>query len=404
MKEALKRVCGLIKETGKINRSIVAKLTGILPLIRRFDSVQEELTKLRKTLQAKFKKLEEPEKQLDQKLDLFKRVAQVLEPAMIKKQDLVAKLNEQGVRVSSSFQLLLATWKREGLFDTRFGKGWYCLSAKGRNIAGLPPRSSRAQEPVEPPKSLKELGNEIASLKEKLQEAESKAVKLEAELDAAASKPRGKKRKQKSLSQLDLIIIGLYDARPRKLKKADIKFLLDKEGKTAAPHSLIVLLTRTGSKGMIASSGGWGKKEYWLTPKGEARAEQIRGLQPGTKINGDLYALSPDKLADEYQDILDVAYGNNDIDRQKLYRAQDANGELVWVWWGLIDQFIAPEQPLLGYLLKHKVFPEAIELPSESCFLRVNGEDLRFDPSEKADDRIVEFVRQNNRLPEQISV
>ena len=401
MKEALAAVCKLIKETRRVSKFISNKLTDIAPLVRKLESGQKEITELRKVLQAQLKKIEAPEKPRDQKLDFFKVVARALEPAMLKKKDLVVKLQEQGVHLSGSFQFLLSQWRNEGLFNTSFGNGWYCLSAKGRSIAGLPAKSSRLQESVEPKKTHKELEAEI--------------VQLKAELSAAAPKQHGQKeklscaekvKKQRALSQLDLVVRGLYDVRPRKLKHGDIKSVLEKQGKVLTTANVSVLLVQAKSKGLVVSSGGRRKMDYWLTQNGEEKAKQLIQLQSVSEIDAILYTLEDlEKLTEEHQDVLNEVFGTLDVDRQRLYKAQDGAENVVWVWWGLANtdnRFTVPQQPLLGHLLKHKAFPEALELPVEPCYFKIDGQDMWFDPNEKADDKIIGFVKQNDKLPEQV--
>jgi hypothetical protein len=246
------------------------------------------------------------------------------------------------------------------------------------------------------------------------------------------------------LSQLDLAILGLYDARPGKLKRDDIKSLLEKKGKTPTKNSLMFLLTSFGSKEMIASSGERGNRDFSLTEKGEARGRQLSESQPQVETNcevppspekvlepqpcvektsepqpcaekapepqpvveegPDWYALTQAQLTDQHYDVLNEVFGGEDVDRQRLYRAQNKNGNFVFTWWGLCDQFPVPDQPLLGHILKHRAFPESLELPSESCCFKFDGRKVPFDPVKKVSGRIIEFTQRNGKLPRQTSV
>ena len=281
MNEDIERVCELLKKHRKTNKSILAKLTNILPIIRIIDSSQEESIKLSRALQARLKKLDRPEKEPDLRIALLKEVVLILEPATLKKRDLVAKLKEKGVRLPSSFALILSIWRKAGAFEESQKQGWYEASPKGRSMVGLPPKPYNPEESVtqeESPKEL-EVEKEIASLREKLQ-------KVEAELASARSKiarreiKLAKAARQRQLSQRDLAILGLYEARPGKLKRNDVKLLLEKKGKTPTKNSLTFLLTNIGSNEMIASSGEWGNKDFSLTQKGEERAKKLFESQP----------------------------------------------------------------------------------------------------------------------------
>jgi hypothetical protein len=415
MNEVLSEVYRLVKVTRRLSCSVATRLTSILPLVRKLDQVQKDLTALRKRILQEVKEVKTSRKPPNQRLELFKDVAHALEPAMLKKRDLISRLKEQGVKSPVFIGGILCQWKKDGLFNTGFVKGWYSLSPKGRNLAGLPPKPLAVLDPTLIEKGRKEIESErlIASLKEELQKARTEVEQLKSGLVQKVSRP--KEKKEKSLSQLDLVLLEMFNVRPRKLTKGDVKDLLDRSGKTSTPDSLVVLLTKVGSKDMIISSGARGNKEYWLTPKGEARAKQI--LLPDSKIdNGENvdeftlpYRLTRAELTEQHLDLLDKAYGTFDVDRQRYYNvpvfvpgAKPA-WRCVWQWWGLVDDNITPEQPLLGHLLRCGQFPAMLQLPSQVCSFMVDGEKVIFDPSKRADDRILSFVRQNNQLPKVVT-
>jgi len=292
------------------------------------------------------------------------------------------------------------------------------------------------------------LKDELAQVRRKLQEYEAALQECRAELlrvrqnpeatqapasqeVASPSKPIDGKS-VKDLSGFNVIIFALYTVAPGKLTKDQIKALLADAGKTYRnENSLIVALCPAGSKGMICSEGKKGHKFYWLSPKGMEHGERLSkdyGLQvfskgrelkpdpppppppppaePPKPVETGPYGLKPDTtgyvdLTEDHCLVLERTTKGRNPSWQAYFKAKDVSGKDEWVWWGLtnLDDNAVPPQPLLGHILKFGRLPEEVRLPGKVCTFSFEKHFIDFNPNEKPNGRILEYVMRRGKLP-----
>lgn len=419
-KEGQEGLVELIKNVRRVAKLASRRLIDVLPLIRQLDALGKRLSRELVQLRSNRCALPEASNSSVRRVELFRKVAIVLDSADMKKRTLISRLNESGVNVPTAFQIYLKAWRDQGLFDTSLGIGWYKLSGKGRATAGLAARQPGQRSSFVSSNDQMTAEVENVQLKAQLLKAREEIRKLrqvaQVEKPVAVGIRRGKKPRVQS--QFEVLILGLAEAGRKGLNRKEIASLLDRFGKKYTSQSLTVLLTPTGCRGTVAFSGDRGSRQYFLTEAGIAKARNLMGVQspqqdlapcfppppPPSPSKVNPYSLKKEQLTDGHLDRLSVAMGRVDSLPQRFFKVTDDRGKHSWVWWGwgLVggEQCLIPEQPLLGYMLEHGEMPkEYLDLPKTRCVIEFERHAVDFDPAVKVSGRIIEFVMRNGKLP-----